>query len=46
MTDNELVQRLIWASLLAALGFAVSFVAEKGAEFAWRRIMGGEPPKN
>ena len=47
MNDSEqLHHRLMWAALLAGVGFAVSFVAEKAAEVIWRQVTGLEPPKN
>ena len=47
MNENEqLHHRLMWAALLAGVGFAVSFVAERIAEQVWKQVMGIEPPKN
>ncbi|MCX6388126.1 MAG: hypothetical protein NTX07_05290 [Solirubrobacterales bacterium] len=46
MKENELITRLAWTGLLAAIGFGVSIVSERIAEMAWRHFMGTEPPKN
>lgn len=45
MKENELVQSLLWAGLVALLGFALTRVAEKSAEMVWVRVFGSEPPR-
>lgn len=45
MKENELVQSLLWAGLVALIGFTMAKVAEKGAEVVWIRVFGTEPPR-
>lgn len=42
--ENELVKRLMWASLLAGVGFGVTFITERIAAFLWRQIFNEDPP--
>ena len=45
MTDNEVVKRLLWSGLLAALGAAASIATTKVAAVIWRRLFGEDPPE-
>ena len=45
MTDNEIVKRLIWSGLLAAIGAAASIATTKVAAVAYRRIFDEDPPE-
>lgn len=45
MKENELVQNLLWAGLVAAIGLALTKVAERAAEMVWVRVFGTEPPR-
>jgi hypothetical protein len=45
MTDNDMVRRLLWAGLLAALGAAASVATTKAATLIWRRAFGEDPPE-
>jgi hypothetical protein len=45
MTDNELVKRLAWSGLLAALGALASVATTKVATAIWRRAFGEDPPE-
>jgi hypothetical protein len=45
MTDNEMVKRLMWAGLLAALGALASVATTKAAALIWRRAFGEDPPE-
>ncbi len=43
--DNEHVQRLLWAGLLASLGAIASVATTKAATMIWRRAFGEDPPE-
>jgi hypothetical protein len=43
--DNEHVQRLLWAGLLAGLGAIASVATTKTAAMIWRRAFGEDPPE-
>lgn len=43
--DNEHVQRLLWAGLLATLGAIASVATTKAAAMIWRRAFGEDPPE-
>ena len=43
--DNEHVQRLLWAGLLASLGAIASVATTKAAAMIWRRAFGEDPPE-
>jgi len=43
--DNDVVKRLMWAGLLAALGAAASVATTKLASLIWRRAFGEDPPE-
>jgi hypothetical protein len=45
MTDNEMVKRLMWAGLLAALGSLATIVTSKLANLIWQRAFGEDPPE-
>lgn len=44
MKENELVQRLVWAGLLAGFGALATAVTVRAAAFAFRQIFDGEDP--
>jgi hypothetical protein len=43
--ENDMVKRLIWSGLLAALGALASIATTKLAATIWRRAFGEEPPE-
>jgi hypothetical protein len=43
--DNELVKRLVWSGLLAAVGALASIAASRVAAIAFRRIYNEDPPE-
>ena len=43
--DNEHVQRLLWAGLLATLGAIASVATTKAAAMIWRKAFGEDPPE-
>jgi hypothetical protein len=45
MTDNEMVKRLMWSGLLAALGAVASIVTTRVAVLIWHRAFGEDPPE-
>ena len=45
MTDNEVVKRLMWSGLLAALGAVASVITTRTAAVIWRRAFGEDPPE-
>jgi hypothetical protein len=45
MTDNDMVKRLMWAGLLAAIGAAASIATTKLAGLIWRRVFREDPPE-
>jgi len=45
MTDNDMVKRLMWSGLLAALGAAASVATTKLAVLIWQRAFGEDPPE-
>jgi hypothetical protein len=45
MTDNEMVKRLMWSGLLAALGAAASIATTRLATLIWHRAFGEDPPE-
>lgn len=44
MKDNEHVQRLVWAALLAGIGAVASMATARLAGIAFRYIFDGEDP--
>ena len=45
MTDTDMVKRLMWSGLLAALGAAASVATTKLAALIWHRAFGEDPPE-
>ena len=45
MTDNDMVKRLMWSGLLAALGALASVATAKAAHLIWVRAFGEDPPE-
>jgi hypothetical protein len=43
--DNDMVKRLMWAGLLAALGALASVATTRAAAMIWRRAFGEDPPE-
>jgi hypothetical protein len=43
--ENDMVKRLIWSGLLAALGAIASIATTKLAATIWRRAFGEDPPE-
>ena len=43
--QNELVKRLVWSGLLAAVGALASIATAHVAAVAYRRIFGEDPPE-
>jgi hypothetical protein len=43
--DNELVKRLVWSGLLAAMGALASIAASRVAAIAYRRLYNEDPPE-
>jgi hypothetical protein len=43
--ENELVKRLMWSGLLAAIGAAASVATTRLAAVIWRRAFGEDPPE-
>ncbi len=44
MLRNDLVKRLLWSGLLAALGAASTVVANRIATELWTRVFDEDPP--
>jgi hypothetical protein len=44
MKENELVQRLVWAALLAGFGAIATAITARAAAAAFRQIFDGEDP--
>jgi hypothetical protein len=45
MTDNDVVKRLIWSGMLAAVGALASVVTTRVAAMIYRRIFDEDPPE-
>jgi hypothetical protein len=43
--ENDVVKRLMWSGLLAALGALASVATARLAAVIWRRAFGEEPPE-
>lgn len=42
---NDVVKRLMWSGLLAAVGALASVATHRTAAFVWRRMFDEEPPE-
>jgi len=42
--QDDIVKRLMWTGLLAALGAAASFAVDRLARVVWKRVFDEEPP--
>ena len=45
MGDRDVVKRLMWSGLLAALGALASIATQRVASLIWRRAFGEDPPE-
>jgi hypothetical protein len=45
MAESDLVKRLMWSGLLAALGALASIATQRLASMIWTRAFGEEPPE-
>jgi hypothetical protein len=45
VTDNELVKRLVWSGLLAAVGALASILTTRVAALVYRQLYGEDPPE-
>ena len=43
--DNDVVKRLVWSGLLAAIGALASIATTRLAALIWRRAFGEDPPE-
>jgi hypothetical protein len=43
--ENDLVKRLVWSGLLAAVGALASIATTRVAAVVYRRMFGEEPPE-
>ncbi|MGH2978450.1 MAG: hypothetical protein ACRDLQ_02275 [Solirubrobacterales bacterium] len=43
--DNEMVQRLMWSGLMAAIGALATIAANRLAATIWRRVFDEDPPE-
>jgi len=43
--DNDVIKRLMWSGLLAAVGALSSITAQRLAVVIWRRVFEEEPPE-
>jgi len=43
--DNELVKRLVWSGLLAAVGALASILTTRVAALVYRQLYGEDPPE-
>jgi hypothetical protein len=43
--DNEIVRRLMWAGLMAAVGALATVAANRLAAAIWMRVFGEDPPE-
>jgi hypothetical protein len=43
--ENEIVRRLLWAGLMAAIGALATVVANRAAAAIWVRVFGEDPPE-
>lgn len=45
MAESDLVKRLMWSGLLAAIGALASIATQRLAAMIWLRAFGEEPPE-
>lgn len=45
MAESDLVKRLVWSGLLAAVGALASIATQRIATMIWVRAFGEEPPE-
>jgi hypothetical protein len=43
--ENDLVKRLVWSGLLAAIGALASIATTRVAAVVYRRVFGEDPPE-
>jgi hypothetical protein len=43
--DNEMVKRLMWSGLMAAIGAVATIAANRVAIVVWRRVFDEDPPE-
>lgn len=43
--DNEMVKRLMWSGLMAAIGAVATIAANRVAIVVWRRLFDEDPPE-
>ena len=43
--DNEMVKRLMWSGLMAAIGAVATIAANRVATSVWRRLFDEDPPE-
>jgi hypothetical protein len=43
--DNDIVKRLAWSGLLAAIGALASIATTRVAALVYRRVFGEDPPE-
>jgi hypothetical protein len=43
--DNEMVKRLMWSGLVAAVGAVATIAANRIAVVVWRRLFDEDPPE-
>ena len=45
MAESDLVKRLVWSGLLAAIGAVASIATQRLATMIWMRAFGEDPPE-
>ena len=45
MSDNDMVKRLVWSGLLAAIGALASLATTRVAAVVYRRLYDEDPPE-
>ena len=45
IVESDVVRRLMWAGLVAAIGALASIVAQRGAQAIWVRVFDEDPPE-
>jgi hypothetical protein len=43
--DNEMVKRLMWSGLMAAVGALATIAGNRIATIVWRRVFDEDPPE-